>query len=171
MTIFSRVWAMSSKHTFTIKPIKKLLSRYINNNTKICDPFAGFNSPATVTNDLNTNAPTTHHMDALDFLKLQENNYFDVVLYDPPYSFRQVKECYSSMGIDKFDPTQTRGDYWAKVKNECARICKVGGLVLCFGWNSGGLGLNRGCELVEILLVPHGGGKNDTICTVEIRIK
>ena len=30
-----------------------------------------------------------------------------------------------------------------------------------------GIGKNRGFEMIEILLVPHGGSKNDTIVTVE----
>lgn len=30
-----------------------------------------------------------------------------------------------------------------------------------------GIGLKRGFEMIEILLVPHGGSKNDTIVTVE----
>lgn len=34
-------------------------------------------------------------------------------------------------------------------------------------WNSGGFGKNLGFEMIEILLVPHGGHHNDTIVTVE----
>lgn len=30
--------------------------------------------------------------------------------------------------------------------------------------------INRGFEMIEILLVPHGGSKNDTICTVEKKL-
>ncbi len=41
--------------------------------------------------------------------------------------------------------------------------------MLCFGWNSGGIGINNGFNLKEILLVPHGGNHNDTICTVEVK--
>ena len=57
--------------------------------------------------------------------------------------------------------------YWADCKNEIARILKPGGKAICFGWSSMGLGKNRGFEMNRILLVPHGGSKNDTICTVE----
>ena len=52
---------------------------------------------------------------------------------------------------------------------EIARILKLNGKVICFGWSSMGLGKNRGFEMTRILLVPHGGSKNDTICTVEIK--
>ena len=34
-----------------------------------------------------------------------------------------------------------------------------------------GLGKNRGFEMLEILLVPHGGSKNDTIVTVERKLQ
>ena len=33
------------------------------------------------------------------------------------------------------------------------------------------MGKNRGFEIVEILLVAHGGHHNDTICTVEKKIE
>lgn len=158
---------MPNKHTFTIKPIKDLLKKHLIDAITICDPFAGFNSPATVSNDLNTEAPTNYHLDALDFLKMQLDNSFNVVIYDPPYSYRQVSEMYKKMGIEKFDPSQTRQDYWANVRNELARICKQNGKAICCGWNSMGLGKNRGFEMQEILLVPHGGNRNDTIVTVE----
>lgn len=44
-----------------------------------------------------------------------------------------------------------------------------GGKVITFGWNSGGIGKTNGFEISRILLVPHGGWHNDTICTVEIK--
>ena len=43
-------------------------------------------------------------------------------------------------------------------------------VVLCFGWNSGGIGKTLGFELTEILMVAHGGAHNDTICTVERKL-
>lgn len=30
-------------------------------------------------------------------------------------------------------------------------------------------GKKRGFEIIEILIVPHGGSKNDTLCTVEVK--
>lgn len=33
-----------------------------------------------------------------------------------------------------------------------------------------GLGKTRGFEMQRILLVPHGGSKNDTLVTVEVKI-
>ena len=50
-----------------------------------------------------------------------------------------------------------------------SRIVKIGGKVITFGWNSGGIGYKYGFEIERILLVPHGGWHNDTICTVEVK--
>jgi hypothetical protein len=33
-----------------------------------------------------------------------------------------------------------------------------------------GLGKSRGFKMERLLLVPHGGDHNDTICTVEIKV-
>ncbi|KKM76473.1 hypothetical protein LCGC14_1379750 [marine sediment metagenome] len=83
----TRIWAMPNKWTFTIKPIKALLNKYVIKNGHSIDPFAGQNSPANETNDLNPNNPAKFHLDALDFLSgFKEDNTFDTVFFDPPYS-------------------------------------------------------------------------------------
>lgn len=50
------------------------------------------------------------------------------------------------------------------------RIVKKDGVVISCGWNSGGIGKKYGFDIVEILLVPHGGAHNDTIVVVEKKI-
>ena len=104
----------------------------------------------------------------MDFLKLLDSNSFDVVLYDPPYSPRQVKECYEGMGLT-ITAEQTKASFRARHLDEIARILKPGGVCLSFGWNTNGVGKKRGFEIIEILIVPHGGSKNDTLCTVEVK--
>lgn len=164
-----RKWAMPNKWTFTIKPIAELLKEEVTHGLW-CDPFAGMNSPAQVTNDLRPDMPTTHHMDALEFLEQQPDEHFDGVLFDPPYSPRQVKECYESIDIEgwsgKWDGRTT---FWSQTLDECVRILKPNGLLIAFGWTSMGGGKSRGLKMQRILLVPHGGRKNDTIVTVEIK--
>lgn len=166
----SRIWAMPNKWTFTIKPIRELLKREVISGIWI-DPFCGENSPASIKNDLNPkNKFANNHDDALEFLKTIGNNSCDGVLFDPPYSITQAKQCYEGFGMDKLNIKPTSMKYWSECKNEISRILKKRGKVICFGWNSMGLGKNRGFEIKEILLIPHGGSKNDTICTVEIKI-
>jgi hypothetical protein len=170
MIKFERVWAMPSRWTFTIKPIRQLLAKEVGTpmfmNGTWADPFAGKNSPAQETNDLNLKMNTKYHMEAIDFLKTLESGSMDGILFDPPYSPRQVKECYEGIGI-AVTAEATKQSFYSKAKNEMARVIKQGGKAICFGWNSMGLGKNRGFELERILLVPHGGSKNDTIVTVE----
>lgn len=159
---------MPNKNTFEIAPIKALLQEEVDLSKKWIDPFANKNKIASVTNDLNKAYHTDYHLDALDFLKLFEDESIDGVLYDPPYSPRQVSECYNDVGYNVTWDT-TKASFWGNHKREISRIVKIGGKVITFGWNSGGIGYKYGFEIQRILLVPHGGWHNDTICTVEIK--
>lgn len=109
-------------------------------------------------------------MDALDFLKMFDDNSIDTVLYDPPYSPRQVSECYKALN-QTVNMQTTQASYWSNQKKEIARIVKPNGICITCAWNSGGIGVKYGFEIQEILLVPHGGWHNDTIVTVERKIK
>lgn len=164
--VFNRTWAMPSSDTFSIPPIKELISRYIPKEGVIIDPFCR-NSPfkkLSISNDLNPEIEADFHLDALDFLKEQKEA--DLVLFDPPYSVRQVSECYKQVGRSVNMQT-TQASFWSNLKQEIARIVKPQGVCISCGWNSGGVGKKLGFEIIEILLVPHGGPHNDTIVTVE----
>lgn len=175
--LIERKWSMPNGKTFTIKPIKELIKQELLEGVVI-DPFANEMSIKQVmtdkqqyiSNDLDTQYKTDYHLDALDFLKQFKNESVDMVLYDPPYSPRQVSEVYKKM--DRTVNMQTtQSSYWSNQKKEITRIVKKGGKVITFGWNSGGIGKSSGFEIQRILLVPHGGWHNDTLCTVEIKIK
>lgn len=155
---------MPNSNTFSIKPIKELIHKYAFGT--IIDPFANSNKIATITNDLDPQYDTDYHMDALDFLKMFESESVDTVLYDPPYSPRQVSECYRNLG-QTVNTQTTQASYWAKQKEEISRIIRPDGIVITCGWNSGGIGKKNGFSIEEILLVPHGGWHNDTIVVVE----
>ena len=90
--IIDRIWAMPNKNTFSIKPIRELILEEVNLDLTWIDPFANINKIATITNDLNPEYNTDYNLDALDFLKLFTTSSIDGVLYDPPYSPRQVSE-------------------------------------------------------------------------------
>ena len=164
----NRKWCMPNKNTFDIKPIKEIIDKYMVDGV-IIDPFANKNKIATITNDLDEQYDTNYHMDATDFLKMFEDNSVDMVLYDPPYSPRQVSECYKNLG-KTVNMKTTQASYWSNQKKEIGRILKPNGIVITCGWNSGGIGKKYGMEIQEILLVPHGGWHNDTIVTVEKKI-
>ena len=166
----TRSWAMPNKNTFGIAPIKDLLERYITPFDEVVDPFANNCEWGTITNDLDPQYKTDYHMDATDFLKMLPAQCADIVLYDPPFSPRQVMECYKKFGMSVNMET-TQASYWSKQKEQISRIIKPNGVAITCGWNSGGIGKKYGFEIVEILLVAHGGWHNDTIVTVERKIK
>jgi hypothetical protein len=179
--LWTREWCMPSPNTFSIGPIKKLLKRHISENAIVIDPFSRDSEWGTITNDLNPKTNSQYHMEAVSFLDmLIENNQklvekgkepvlADVVLLDPPYSPRQISECYEQIG-KKASSKDTQN---ARLYSECAdrltKLLKEGGKAIRFGWNSGGFGKSRGYVLKEILMVAHGGAHNDTIVTVEIK--
>ena len=67
------------------------------------------------------------------------------VLYDPPYSTRQVSECYKGVGMNVTMQT-TQASWRARHLDEIARILKPDGACLCFGWNTNGVGKKRNFE-------------------------
>jgi hypothetical protein len=168
--IITRQWAMPNKNTFDILPIKNLINKYFSSDVISVDPFANTNKLAKYTNDICTEYDTNYHLDALDFLKILEDNSIDFIFYDPPYSPRQVSEVYIANG-KSVNMQTTQSSYWSKHKKQIQRIVKPNGLALSCSWNSGGIGIKYGFEIIEVLLVPHGGWHNDTICVVERKIK
>lgn len=121
-----RKWAMPSPWTFSIRPIHYLIKEELTDGLWV-DPFAGKYSPATIRNDLNPDYSAEYHMDALDFLSGFSDASVDGVLFDPPYSPRQIRECYDHIeGGKSWDGKAT---FWSQAKNECARILRIGGKV------------------------------------------
>jgi len=81
-----------------------------------------------------------------------------------------MKEIYQGIGIDKLSMTDTqRLGRWTKEKHLLDELLNEKGIVLSFGWNTLGMGKMRGFEIIEIMLVSHGGAHNDTICMAERR--
>lgn len=163
-----RCFEMPSKFTFTIPIVQEVLSQFDFKKQKWCDPFAGNNSPASHTNDMDTNTKAKNHLEAINFLNKQKDKFFDGVLYDPPYSISQAAQ-YGP----KYKSKQKFGNmnYWSKVKDELQRILKPKGIAICFGWSSTGLGKGRGFDIEQIYLINHGGSKNDTIVTIEKKLR
>lgn len=159
-----RVWAMPSIWTFTVPAIKSLLDEEMVSETW-ADPFAGHNSPALITNDIEADRPAAFHLDGLEFLRAQIDNSLDGVLFDPPYSTEQCLRRYTP----KHNGTAGRAEYWARCKDEIARIVRPGGRSISFGWDSVGIGKKRAFQIDRILLVCHGACHNDTIVTVETK--
>ena len=164
---------MPNKYTFNMQLVKELLHKYVKKPDKWIDPFAGLYSTACTTNDLRKNMKAKYNMFALDFLKMltEKDNKYNGCLFDPPYSLRQAKECYEKTGDYKFTQEDTQNvGRWTKEKNIVNKLLMESGIFIHFGWHSNGMGKKYGFEIIEILLIAHGGCHNDTIITVEKRI-
>ena len=119
-----RIWAMPNKNTFDIPPIKQLLAEEVNANVVWIDPFANKNKIASITNDLNPEFDTDYHMDALEFLKMFPDNSVGGVLFDPPYSARQISEHYHNFGIEVSNKT-TQSSFWGNLKKRNRTYSKI----------------------------------------------
>jgi len=160
--IFSVKWSMPSKWTFQIKPISEFVHRYYRDDMVSVDMFCGQSDLATHKNDLSRGGKeSVEYMDAL----ISEGVSADLVFFDPPYSPRQISECYKSVGLEVGMKETQNGRLYSEVKKRIDQILKPGGIVLCFGWQSCGMG--KGYETIEIMLVQHGGAHNDTICVAQ----
>lgn len=156
--VIGRAWAMPDSQTFRIQPIADVLSEVVGDGW--IDPFANRNSPAAITNDINEDMPTDYHMDAVDFLGMFGDASVPGVLFDPPYSMRQVTEKYAGRMVKQI----------TRVIDEIARVVEPMGRVVSCGWNSNGIGKKRNFAIERVLIVAHGGQHNDTILTVERKL-
>lgn len=166
-----RVWAMPNPHTFSIPPIAALLDRWLAGRQVIVDPFARDSQRGTVRNDLDPAMPTEYHLEAEAFCTAirEAGCLADAVLFDPPYSPRQISEAYKAVGLAVGMAETQNGRFYKAVRDGLDRVLLPQGVAISCGWNSSGFGKTRGYELVEILLVAHGGAHNDTIVTVEVK--
>ncbi len=166
---FSRVWAMPNSETFSVPPIGNFVRRYLLSSKVSVDPFARNKDWATHTNDLNPNTSAQHHMDAEMFLNQlsTKETRCDLMLLDPPYSPRQISECYKEAGITCGMKETQNAALYKRIKDAIVPVLQPGATVLSFGWTSSGMGKERGFEIIEIMLVCHGGAHNDTICVAE----
>jgi len=185
--LIKRVWAMPNKWTFKIKPIAELVEKYVRlshpkgkfTGRRWIDPFCGKCEIAEFRNDLNPDSVANYNLDAYDFVDLMQKKVrgkkikkLRGIIFDPPYSLVQIKRSYEKYGIKSKLGFSTAGAEdptggWVPLKDKLAKMLRSGGYVISFGWSSNGFGKKRGFEIVEILLVAHGGNHNDTICVVE----
>lgn len=169
----SRVWAMPNADTFSVEPIHNFVWKYLHEAKVSVDPFARNKDWATYTNDINPDTSAQYHLEANDFLDVlaSKNVTADFLIFDPPYSPRQVKECYDSVGRKMQQQDGMTAKMRKEWRNHALPLLANNAVVLSFGWNSVGFGRNLGFELEEIMLVCHGADHNDTICIAERRIQ
>jgi len=172
-------------HPFENKHVKDIIDRAIRrlNNCHdvripgkihICDPFSNNKTvrrqgTTLITNDLNPKFDSTYNMEANDFGELmeREGKMFDLILFDPPYSLRQLKDHYEGIG-QKLPHWQTL-HMWKRCKDALAKCLAPGGMVISFGWHSTGFGRYRGLEKKEVHVLCQSGrdDRYDLLVTVE----
>jgi hypothetical protein len=173
MPSFDRIFSMPDSHTFRMKPVREILDFYCQPPAVVIDPFARDSKYAgDYSNDLNPAFAQPFAMDAIAFLDeaIESGIKFDVALLDPPYSPRQISECYQSIGKKATTQDTQNARLYSECKNRMTILLKQGGFAICFGWNSMGFGLKRGFEMIHVRLISHGGAHNDTIVTVERKL-
>jgi len=177
MTEFSRIFAMPNSKTFSIKPIRQIIEKYIETlpeESVIIDPFSKDSDYASLSNDLDPDTQADFHLHAIEFLDLMIEEYgenvADMVLLDPPYSPRQISECYKGIGRKVTSTDTQNARLYKECKDRLKKLLAPGGIAITFGWNSGGFGKKRKFQMLEILMVYHGAAHNDTIVTVERKL-
>ena len=169
-----RVGCMPNKETFKMPPVLQLLKEEMGTGKLApfqeeiwVDPFSRNTRFCILNNDIDPKTNADYHQDALEFLKEIDSNHVDGVLYDGPYSQRQLKESYQNVGFHY----EMNNSFWSNIRNEIGRILKPNAKAISFGWNSAGIGKKYCCEIQRILLLAHGSQHNDTIVTVDKKIQ
>lgn len=163
---FQRVCYTANSDTFQIRPIADIVKIYLARSTYSVDCFSRNIKWASITNDLNPDTAADYHLDVLDFLHqlVKMGKTPDLVIFDPPYSPRQIKECYDGIGLKTSKRDCQRVGRWTEENLLISRLMAPGGVFIQCGWNSYGI---IGWPIERLLLVNHGAGHYDTICMVQ----
>lgn len=113
--------------------------------------------------DLNEEMPADYHIDAYKFVNMaQEKGWvYDTVIFDPPYNLRKSREKYMGVYTSEL----------RKIKTILPKIISLGGKIICYGYDTTGMGKGRGFEKINVCVINHGGDHNDTLVIVERKIQ
>jgi len=178
-----------SSEPFSNPHIRKIIDRVLNDvmydtcgNALVIDPFAreSFtrNLPSCITNDLNTEFNTDYNLEFKEFAQALQGRFIscahppiDLVLFDPPYSLRQLKDCYNGIGKD-LDLWQTH-NMWKEGKDILASMMRPGSYAISLGWTTSGFGKNRGFEKREVHVFEQAAREDrySLLLTVEQKVQ
>lgn len=113
--------------------------------------------------DLNKEMPADYYMDAYEFVLMAIKNgwKYDTVIFDPPYNLRKSREKYFGVFTSQL----------RKIKTELSKIVNIGGQVISYGYDTIGMGRQRGFDLIHVCVVCHAGDHNDTLCIIEQKVQ
>ncbi len=175
-----------SGNTFENKHIRYIIDRHLaqhNSDTfpfacRILDPFAreSFTTKLeyAITNDLNPEMPTDYHLEANDFCELILSEHgagqYDIILWDPPYTMRQLKELYDGIGLKLFQE-QTQ-NMWGRAIKACQKLLKVNGHFISFGYHTKGIrSRNFSTDEIHIFQTNFAPDAYDVLCTVQRKVQ
>jgi 16S rRNA G966 N2-methylase RsmD len=146
------------RYTFDVPQIKKWVESVSVGKT--LNLFAGKTklSINETRNDLDPEALSEYHYDALQFCKMWKGDRFHTIILDPPYAYRKSMEMYKGIVASPFK----------QLKDEILNIIAQNGRVVTFGYHSVSMGEKRGFKVYRVCLFSHGGAIHDTIATVEV---
>jgi hypothetical protein len=130
-----------------------------------------------LTNDLNPAFATDYNMEWKDFGQFIKDRTLqgfrgpDLVFFDPPYSLRQLKDCYNGIGKD-LDLWQTQ-NMWRDGKDAIASCMPVGSRVVSLGWSTAGFGQKRGFEKVAVYVFEQAAREDrySLLLTIEEKVQ
>lgn len=163
MTI-ERIFEMPRKWTFQMPKLRAWVEERLEG--AVLNLFGGvtlLTPPAggsIVLNDIDPNFGSEYCLDACDLSQWASKEFksmFDTVVFDPPFSDFQAVKTYGVKKAQKVSHARDVVEY----------VLRPGGRVISLGFNSTGMGRNRGFEKEGLLLVNGGGSHNDIIVLSE----
>ena len=185
--ILQHYYTQINSEPFSNNHVRKIIDRHIRRCFSDCvpddiimiDPFAR-NSFTTrehycITNDLNEEMPTGFHLEANDFLEVMLDKLgpgsVDLIVFDPPYTLRQLRDLYENIGAD-LEIWQVQ-NMWGRAKDAAAKLLRTNGFFISLGYHTHGLGRYRGFQKEEIHIMEsfHSPDAYDILVTVERKIQ
>ena len=155
-------------YTFKVPKIRQWVEAQCKDKY-VLNLFAGYNTlegcKREVRNDIDPlNSKAEYHMDALEFVQWCKERFtkFDVIVLDPPYSYRKSMEYYNKHSAES---------KWKKILDIIPEILAPDGKVICFGYHASQMGKSRGFQVVDGVIWDHSGAIHSTITCVEKRIR
>ena len=126
-----------------------------NESARSIDPFANNDYKLAKINNGST-ANAEYNIEAMNFLKIFDNNSIDILIYGAPYNTTFLKKYYEKSGFDLQRGWQNT--YYSSLKREVFRIVKNDGYVISIGYNSNGIGKSYGFSITDLTIMygaPH----------------
>lgn len=114
-----------------------------------------------VRNDIDEEIDASYHFDAIHVGRYFDDNSFDTVILDPPYTLYTANQYYDGEYVGR--------DVMSQMKDDLATIIRPGGKFIQFGYNTTGMGRRRRYKRTEVAVFNHMNMMRDTVASVHVR--